>query len=71
MPAGPFPPRADAPWAELNKVTGPCGKDAFFEAGESSDAPLRLPDEIVSGSLETVPEDQSLKNYPDNPYPLN
>jgi len=60
MPVGPFPPRADAPWAELNRVTGPCGKDAIYEAGEASDAPLVLPEAILSGDLSTAPSEVDL-----------
>jgi len=60
MPTGPFPPRSESPWAELNKVVGPCGKDAFFAAGETSDAPLPLGEAILSGDLSTAPQEVDL-----------
>lgn len=52
---GPFPFRAPAPYGDLNKVTGQCGKDAMHESGETSDAPLDLGSEIKSGDLSTCP----------------
>lgn len=55
MPVGPFPWRAESPWAELNKVQKVCGKDPIREAGETTDAPLKLPAEILSGDLSTAP----------------
>jgi len=61
MPAGPFASevgvgRAEPEWAALNKVTGQCGKDAFAVGGETSEAPLPLGPEIMSGDLSTAPK---------------
>lgn len=60
MPKGPFPARADPPWAELNKVTGICGKDAFYEAGVTTENPIELPPEVRSGLLSTAPQQVDL-----------
>lgn len=57
MPVGPFPPRAPAPWGELNRVTGVCGRDPIREAGEESDAPLPLPEAVRTGDLASLPEE--------------
>lgn len=56
MPRGPFPARADAPWAELNQVKDLCGKDTTFEAGVLTESPLELSEEIRSGDLATAPQ---------------
>jgi len=56
MPEGPFPFRAPSPYGELNRVVGQCGKDAIYESGESTDAPLELSDAIKSGDLSTCPQ---------------
>jgi len=55
MPTGPFPYLAPSPYRELNKCTGPCGKDAIFDAGQTSDAPLPLGDEVLIGDLLSAP----------------
>mmetsp|Transcript_3523 Transcript_3523/g.7515 ORF Transcript_3523/g.7515 Transcript_3523/m.7515 type:complete len:468 (-) Transcript_3523:686-2089(-) len=60
MPGGPFASsvgigRAEAEWAALNKVTGIVGTDGLFNSGESSEAPLPLGPDIVSGDLSTAP----------------
>lgn len=60
MPPGPFPARSESPWAELNKVTKVCGKDLFYERGERSEAPLKLPDDVVGGDLSTAPKEVDL-----------
>lgn len=60
MPSGPFPARAEAPWAALNKVTEVCGKDALHEEGVVSEAPLPLSAEITSGDLSTAPREVDL-----------
>lgn len=53
MPAGPFPFRSPAPYDALNKVTGQCGSDAFYKAGEKSEAPLDLGCQVMSGDVTT------------------
>jgi UDP-galactopyranose mutase len=53
MPTGPFPFRAPAPYGDLNRVTGQCGKDEIFAKGETTDAPLKLEEKIMSGDLST------------------
>jgi len=53
---GSFPSRAPSPWAELNKVTGVCGKDAFFESGTTDTRPLSLSKEIMDGDLASAPK---------------
>jgi len=60
MPAGPFPPRADEPWAGLNKVTSISGHDGLFEAGERAEGPVVLPETITSGDLSSSPPDVDL-----------
>eukprot|EP00746_Dinoflagellata_sp_MGD_P156722 gnl/MRDRNA2_/MRDRNA2_85948_c0_seq1.p1 gnl/MRDRNA2_/MRDRNA2_85948_c0~~gnl/MRDRNA2_/MRDRNA2_85948_c0_seq1.p1 ORF type:complete len:468 (-),score=93.23 gnl/MRDRNA2_/MRDRNA2_85948_c0_seq1:388-1791(-) len=59
MPEGPFASsvgvgRAEPEWAALNKVAGQCGRDAIFESGNTSDGPLPLSKEILSGDLSTA-----------------
>eukprot|EP00928_Gymnodinium_smaydae_P032321 TRINITY_DN2343_c13_g1_i1.p1 TRINITY_DN2343_c13_g1~~TRINITY_DN2343_c13_g1_i1.p1 ORF type:complete len:495 (+),score=72.05 TRINITY_DN2343_c13_g1_i1:91-1485(+) len=56
MPTGPFPYLAPSPYGELNKCTGPCGRDLIAESGETSDAPLPLGDDVLSGSLSGCPQ---------------
>jgi len=56
MPVGPFPYRAPAPYCDMNKVTGQCGKDLLREKGEMSEAPVDLGPERTSGDLTTVPK---------------
>eukprot|EP00928_Gymnodinium_smaydae_P040008 TRINITY_DN2720_c0_g1_i3.p1 TRINITY_DN2720_c0_g1~~TRINITY_DN2720_c0_g1_i3.p1 ORF type:complete len:465 (+),score=72.73 TRINITY_DN2720_c0_g1_i3:83-1477(+) len=56
MPTGPFPYLAPSPYRELNKCKGPCGKDAIAQSGETSEAPLPLGDDVLSGKLAGVPE---------------
>jgi len=51
---GPFPHRADEPWRSLNKVDGVCGFDSFFQSGETSEAPLPLDADILSGDLSAL-----------------
>lgn len=53
-----FPPRSPAPWCDLNKVKGVEGKDAVFEKGNDSDAPLKLPEEITKGGLASLKDKQ-------------
>jgi len=52
---GAFSPRAPAPWCDLNKVQGICGKDELFESGVTDDAPMILSKEIREGDLSSVP----------------
>lgn len=60
MPMGPFPARAEKPWANLNKVTELCGCDPIRDNGVSTDEPLLLPEEILSGDLSTAPPEVDL-----------
>jgi UDP-galactopyranose mutase len=48
--------RAEPEWANLNLVKDVCGKDPFFEAGETSEAPLPLPPIMTNGDLSTCPK---------------
>merc|ERR1719343_141691 len=50
-----FPARAPAPWRDLNKVTGICGKDMLHEAGVMDDGPMVLSEEIRHGGMTNVP----------------
>jgi len=61
MPAGPFASsvgvgRAEPEWASLNKVAGIVGCDKFAKDGETSEAPLKLPELVTKGDLSTVPK---------------
>jgi UDP-galactopyranose mutase len=61
MPTGPFASsvvvgRAEPEWAALNKVTGIRGKDALFDHGVKSEAPLDLDPEVMCGDLSSCPE---------------
>lgn len=60
MPCGPFPARAEEPWASLNRVTDICGTDNLYENGETCDTPLALPEEIMSGELTSIPMEVDL-----------
>jgi len=58
--AGPFTSsvgvgRAEAEWAALNRVKGVMGIDEIAAAGETSEAPLPLPVDVVSGDLLSAP----------------
>ena len=48
---GPFPHRASEPWRSLNRVKGVEGYDALAAMGETSEAPLELDDDTLSGDL--------------------
>jgi len=50
-----FPARAPAPWCDLNKVTGICGRDPLHESGILDDGPIRLSEEIRNGGMTHVP----------------
>ena len=54
--AGPFASaagvgRAEPEWAALNKVTGVCGVDSQHAGGVTTDAPIDLGPEVMSGDL--------------------
>merc|ERR1712072_978539 len=49
------PSRAPAPWCDLNKVTGTCGRDHLYESGVTDDAPLTFPREVREGDLASAP----------------
>jgi len=56
MPKGPFASaagvgRAEPEWAALNKVTGQCGVDRQHAGGVTTDAPIDLGPEVMSGDL--------------------
>jgi UDP-galactopyranose mutase len=53
-------PKGQEPWAGQNWVTGICGRDPLFEKGETSDAPLKLSEEITSGGLASAPQEVDL-----------
>ena len=60
MPQGPFASsvgvgRAEPEWANLNKVAGVVGADRIEAGGETSEAPLELPAEVLSGDLSSAP----------------
>ncbi|KAJ9451973.1 putative UDP-galactopyranose mutase [Diplonema papillatum] len=56
MPKGPFSARAKSPWAELNLVTEKCGRDELFESGVKDEAPMKLGADVMSGSVDGLPE---------------
>jgi len=60
MPPGPFPARAPEPYGSLNRVTGLCGRDALHEEGVAREAPLELPQEVLSGDLSSAPQQVDL-----------
>ena len=65
MPQGPFASaagvgRAEPEWAALNKVDKVVGTDAFFQAGEKSEAPLPLPPATMAGDLASAPQEVDL-----------
>jgi len=60
MPAGPWATsvgvgRAEPEWAKLNKVTDTVGTDAIFQGGDTTEAPLKLPDAVMKGDLASAP----------------
>jgi UDP-galactopyranose mutase len=61
MPTGPFASsvgvgRAEPEWAAKNKVTEVVGNDPIAASGETSEAPLKLGAEVMSGDLSTAPK---------------
>jgi UDP-galactopyranose mutase len=48
---GPWPHRAAEPWRSMNKVSDREGVDELFQAGETSEAPLELDRDTLSGDL--------------------
>ena len=48
---GPWPHRAAEPWRSMNKVGDREGVDELFQAGETSEAPLELDRDTLSGDL--------------------
>eukprot|EP00747_Dinoflagellata_sp_TGD_P027744 gnl/TRDRNA2_/TRDRNA2_132796_c0_seq1.p1 gnl/TRDRNA2_/TRDRNA2_132796_c0~~gnl/TRDRNA2_/TRDRNA2_132796_c0_seq1.p1 ORF type:complete len:482 (-),score=72.76 gnl/TRDRNA2_/TRDRNA2_132796_c0_seq1:53-1444(-) len=61
MPTGPFPARAEEPWASLNRVNGPiCGRDKLNESGRTEEGPIELPEAVKSGVLQTGPQEVDL-----------
>ena len=47
--------RAEPEWAKLNKVTDTVGTDAIFQGGDTTEAPLKLPDAVMKGDLASAP----------------
>ena len=71
MPTGPFASslgvgRAEPEWAAKNKVTEVVGNDPIAASGETSEAPLKLGAEVMSGDLSTAPKkvDLLIAHYP-------
>ena len=51
MPYAAFDPRAPSPYAEINLVTGKCGTDSIYSAGNKTEEPLPLSKAQLSGDL--------------------